>query len=150
LHKAEHTVVVPAWSHPRADVDEGNGGDDVRCSAGVGECVLGAAPAFYFDTYLPLQHDAQESSSTALGLTICFPNEHVPHPLEQLQPCFDAGANAIMLLRLPLLVVDAISLSNGGFAAELGPFSAGKDDLSKADGQCSAAAVAASKNGAYM
>jgi hypothetical protein len=51
---------------------------------------------------------------------------------------------------MPLLVVDAISLSKAGMGAGLRSFSADKEDLDNASDKCMAAAVAASKNGAYM
>ena len=148
--KADHTIVVPAWSLPRVHFDDAHSNSNLSCSADVSQYGDNDAPAFHFDTHLPDQSSSGLSSSSARGLSICFPNEHVPHPLEQLQPCFDAHANVVLLLRLPLLVVDAISMSKGGEAGMPRAFSAGKTDLIDADGSCMLAAAAASKNGAYM
>ncbi len=160
LARADHSIVVPAWSLHRVVVDDALGGGAASCSEDGLECRDDDVPAFYFDTH-PLHRNSvaassllvslsSSSSSQSRALSLCFPNEHLPHPLEQLQPCIDAGASAVLLLRMPLLVVDAISLSKRGIGSGLTPFSAGKDDLDNADGKCMAAAVAASKNGAYM
>jgi hypothetical protein len=148
--KADLAAVVPAWSLPRVNFDEAQRGSDVSCSADGSQCGDDEAPAFHFDTHLPAQNRAGLPISSARGLVICFPNEHVPHPLEQLQPCFDAQANAVLLLRLPLIVIDAISMSKGGEGGMPRAFSAGKTDLINADGKCMLAAAAAAKNGAYM
>jgi hypothetical protein len=150
LPKADHAIVVAAWSLPRVNFDAVHSDSNLSCSADGSQCGDNDAPAFHFDTHLPEQYSLGLSSSSARGLSICFPNEHVPHPLEQLQPCFDAHANVVLLLRLPLLVVDAISMSKGGEAGMPRAFSAGKTDLIEADGKCMLAAAAASKNGAYM
>jgi hypothetical protein len=149
LARADHAVVVPAWSLPRVVGDDADGGGAASCSDGRD----GAVPAFFFEMH-PLHHNSvaasSSSSSQSRSLSLCFPNEHLPHPLEQLQPCVDSGASAVVLLRMPLLVVDAISLSKAGMGAGLRSFSADKEDLDNASDKCMAAAVAASKNGAYM
>jgi len=70
--------------------------------------------------------------------------------VEQLQPCIDAGATAVLLFRLPLLAIDAVSLSKGVEEGVSGAFVASEQDLVQGDGHCMAAAVTAHKNGAYM
>ena len=62
--------------------------------------------------------------------------------------CFDAEANAIILLRLPLLVVEAISMAKA--SKNEGPLRATEHELGEAEVHCMAASQAAVKNGLYM
>ena len=108
LQRAADAVVVPAWSLPfvdaaaaaaaAADDDDGDGDDDDDCDGRSGSI----CPALYYDTHLPSEGkkgnkkgnlmpssqaasaSASASASSSLHLTVCLPNEHVPHPLQVL------------------------------------------------------------------
>ncbi len=147
MPRSDLAVVVPAWSLPPVNRDDCGGGDE-SCAADNGGGELDARSMFYFDTSPPFENDA--SSSIPRKLTVCIANEHMPHPVEQLQPCVDAGATAVLLLRLPLHVIHAVSLSKRVGEGESGAFVASGQDLVQGDGHCMAAAVTAHKNGAYM
>jgi hypothetical protein len=156
MPKDEHAVVVPAWMLPAVDTTNAH-----TCSDGAGICgednnrdENSKTAEFYFDVYADadMTRSAAAQSSSSLALSICFTNEHAPHPIQQLQPCFDAEANAIILLRLPLLVVEAISMaksSKKNFKNE-GPLRATEHELGEAEVHCMAASQAAVKNGLYM
>ncbi len=157
MPKANDAVVVPVWSLPPVNDDHrADGGESCEANDVSDEAFVRSS--FHFDTSPPSENDTLSlSSPSSRMLTLCLANEHMPHPFEQLQPCIDAGATAVLLLRLPLLVVDAVSMSKGkeGGVKELeegesSAFSANGQDLIQADGTCMAAAVAAHKNGAYM
>jgi len=148
MPRSDLAVVVPAWSLPPVSRDDCGGGDE-SCAADNGGGQLDARSMFYFDASPPFENDTS-SSPLSRKLTVCIANEHMPHPVEQLQPCVDAGATAVLLLRLPLLVIDAVSVSKGVEDGVSGAFIASGQDLIQGDGHCMAAAVTAHKNGAYM
>ena len=153
--------IVPAWSLPK--VEDG----DASCSGGGAGCVprgFGDADvadtAFYFDAYPAASAASAAGTSSSALLSVCFANEHFPHPLEQLQPCLDADAHAVVILRLPLLVVDAVSMAlaqedghETARASEVGApgaFRATAEDLARAEAHCAAVSEAAARNGLYM
>lgn len=151
MPKDEHAVVVPAWMLPAVDTNAHT------CSNGAEICdednnrdESGRAAEFHFDVYADadMTRSAVAQSSSSLALSICFTNEHAPHPIQQLQPCFDAEANAVILLRLPLLVVEAISMAKA--SNNEGPLRATEHELGEAEVHCMAASQAAVKNGLYM
>jgi hypothetical protein len=144
MPRSDLAVVVPAWSLPTVNRDDCEGGDE-SCAADNGGGELDPRSKFYFDTSPSFENDASSRK-----LTVCIANEHMPHPVEQLQPCIDAGATAVLSLRLPLLAIDAVSLSKGVEEGISGAFIASEQDLVQGDGHCMAAAVKAHKNGAYM
>jgi hypothetical protein len=156
MPRDNEAVVVPAWMLPPVDAHDGGcSGSGAGCEADGDGDEVGAAAAFYFDTLATMTHPSSAQSSSRL-MSICFANEHAPHPLQQLQPCFDSGADAVVLLRLPLLVVDAVSValaSRAGGAREPaapGAFRANEEDVVRAEAHCSTASEAAAKNGLYM
>jgi hypothetical protein len=145
----KHAIVVPAWSPPRDPRADGN---DAVCDANCGDDAVDSlnnhAPAFFFDYHDP-SLNPMDGSQTSFDhkLSVCFPNEHAPHPIEQLQPCLDTQARAVVLLRLPLHVVHAVSLVNDS-GSEMQR--AGKEALAQAEGHCLSASAAVMQNGAYM